>query len=434
MVDSAAFSIENRQKILEEATASEYDFVITQCGFKEVLFCLIASGLGFRCALFCEGDFATKLHSVVDTKYADKKSVLNIQQQFPHLILPDEFLHILPEKKRFAGLFSKSIKEKDLMRYESALNLSMNTSVFLEKEFKLNSNRLLMSMIKSAHKQGICILNHAMCEQGKDHQFIVSDALNLTLDSYAIGYKKHIHFDSEEEDPNTELHIYLNKKDLYLKRSLKFRVENKLVRLIRYQDYFHLICESGDTQVDFIKAVLNELSKLFNEDIYFDEDDIISSELVAIDNHTNLKNQLLHLEKYSKKYLDLSGSDFLERMHKIPSIDSHFEGRTEIQDLIEYADFKFDEAKQTGIHPISFKNLFYRFGSEIEQLTELAYEWRAKYGPGEKLWQNVQLWYLYNNEMICSMDDYYARINSINNASHSNLTIDEEIMNKCLFI
>jgi hypothetical protein len=236
------------------------------------------------------------------------------------------------------------------------------------------------------------------------------------------------------DEEKSSITICIEKKDLNLKRSLKFYVEGNLVRLIRHQDYFLLISDCDDVKSDFVTKVLHELSSLFVDGISFNEDDIISTQILSVNTNSNLKDELSNLESYCKLHLNVSGSEFVDRLHRFSIIDSHFEGRMEIQELIEFADFKFDEAKQTGIHPISFKNVFYRFGSETERLTELAYEWRSKYGPGEKLWQNVQLWYLYNHEMICSMDDYYARISSINKTNSSNLSIDEDVMNKCLFV
>ncbi|WP_421920928.1 hypothetical protein [Marinifilum sp.] len=434
MVDSSTFSIENRQKILEEATASKFDFVFSSCGFKEALFCLLASSLGFKCAMFCEEDFEIELDTVVDTKNAVLKPIINLRERFPHLILPDEYLHVQKEKNRFGRMFSNTITEKDLPRYESALQLAKDYSVVLESEFKINANRLLMSIIKSAFANGVSILNHVKCELENEIELIVSDRLNLISNSFSIRYHKLVGFASAERERRTVLYIYLDKNGIFLKRSLKFHVHNKLVRLIRYQDYFLLICESEDMNLDFIKTVLHELSSMFGDDVSFCEDDILSSKIVQVNSNSNLKDQLLALEKFCKLHLDLSGSQFVDRLNKFLIIDSNFEGRKEIQDLIEFADFKFDEAKQTGIEPISFKNVFYRFGSDTEQLTELAYEWRAKYGPGEKLWQNVQLWYLYQHEMICSIYDYYARIGTIDNANQSNLIIDEEVMNSCLFV
>lgn len=434
MVESSKFSIENRQKIFEEATANTFDFVFTNCGFNEVLFCLIASGLGYRCALFCDKDFSTQLHTVVDSKNAAAKTILSLRERFPHLILPDEFLHIRKETRGIARLFSSSIKKKDLQRYESLIDLPENSSVLLEKEFKINSNRLLISIIKSAFDAGICILNHAEYEKGEPNQLIIRDGLNLTKKSYSIRYNTHLHFEKKMDEEKSSITICIEKKDLNLKRSLKFYVEGNLVRLIRHQDYFLLISDCDDVKSDFVTKVLHELSSLFVDGISFNEDDIISTQILSVNTNSNLKDELSNLESYCKLHLNVSGSEFVDRLHRFSIIDSHFEGRMEIQELIEFADFKFDEAKQTGIHPISFKNVFYRFGSETERLTELAYEWRSKYGPGEKLWQNVQLWYLYNHEMICSMDDYYARISSINKTNSSNLSIDEDVMNKCLFV
>lgn len=435
MVNSSAFSTENRQKILEEATGNEYDFIFTKCGFKEALFTLIASGLGFKCAMFCENDFDIELHTVVNTKDVSIKTIQILRNSFPHLILPDEYLHIRKSKNRLSELFFNSIKDKDMPRYEPNIQLSSESSVRIDKEFKINSNRLLMSFIKSAVNNGVMILNYSSVATNNSNEIIVSDLLKPNNSGYALRYKHLLNFDNaEQDDEKEELYIRLNKKGLYLKRSFKFYVDNELVRLIRDQDYFLLICEHNNQTTNFIETVLHELSSLFKEDISFNLDDIISTDLISMKNSLNLKDQLVLIEKFVKQFLNLSTSDFTDRLHRLPVVDSNFEGRKEIQELIEFADFKFDEAKQTGIHPISFKNVFYRFGSETEILTELAYEWRGKYGPGEKLWQNVQLWYLYNNEMICNMNDYYARIHSGNNEFKSDLLIDEEVMNSCLFV
>lgn len=435
MVNSTAFSIENRQKILEEATGNEYDFVFTKCGFKEALFSLIASGLGFKCAMFCEKDFDIELHTVVNTKDASKKTIQILRNRFPHLILPDEYLHVRKSKNRLSELFSSSIKYKDLYRYESNIQVSSESSVSIDKEFKINSNRLLMSFIKSALNNGVTILNYTSVVTDNSNEIIVSDLLKPDKSGYALQCKQLLNFDNaEQNDSKEELYIRLNRKDLYLKRSFKFYVDNELIRLIRYQDYFLLICENNNQTTNFIETVLQELSSLFKENISFNLDDIISTDIISMKNSSNLKDQLVLTEKFVKQFLNLSASDFTDRLHRLPVVDSNFEGRKEIQELIEFADFKFDEAKQTGINPVSFKNVFYRFGSETEILTELAYEWRAKYGPGEKLWQNVQLWYLYNNEMICNMNDYYARIHSRNSDYKLDLLIDEEVMNSCLFV
>lgn len=92
--------------------------------------------------------------------------------------------------------------------------------------------------------------------------------------------------------------------------------------------------------------------------------------------------------------------------NKIKACGSSWENTPSFHELVEFADHKYDEAKQTGISPIDFKKLFYRYGTEIDKITEKAYEYRNELLDAELIWLKAELWYAVNFEMVTSISDF----------------------------
>ncbi len=79
----------------------------------------------------------------------------------------------------------------------------------------------------------------------------------------------------------------------------------------------------------------------------------------------------------------------------------------DINKLVELADHQFDLAKQTGINPETFKKLFYRYGTNMEILTEKAYEWMKQEENPEMLWTKVEIWYAVTHEMTATLSGFF---------------------------
>jgi len=77
--------------------------------------------------------------------------------------------------------------------------------------------------------------------------------------------------------------------------------------------------------------------------------------------------------------------------------------------LIEYADSKYDEAKQTGITTEKFKQLFYRYGMNLELITEKAYEFYNELKSSESAWLKAEVWYSVNYESVVKLSDFFIR-------------------------
>ncbi|MCF6367174.1 MAG: glycerol-3-phosphate dehydrogenase/oxidase [Bacteroidales bacterium] len=77
--------------------------------------------------------------------------------------------------------------------------------------------------------------------------------------------------------------------------------------------------------------------------------------------------------------------------------------------LIEYADMKYDEAKQTGISTSNFKTLFYRYGTNIDYVTNKAYDYYNECKDTKIAWLKAEIWYCVNFEAATSLADFFIR-------------------------
>ena len=427
MDTSLPYSVLKRDIIHKVAANTRFDFVIVSFGIKELIFSLLATCKGYKCAILTDKDFQESLHPIVNTSESNDPMVSAFRNQFPHLILPDEYLNVKRNTSKWKKILLGSVRDKDISKYESALNIEETDAVYIDKEFKISTNRLLLSLIKSAVKQGVVILNHVESEVKSNTEILLKDQLDINSESYLITCNSALSFSGiKETEEKMEIHFYLSKKGLFLKRSLKFTIGDVLVRMVRYQDYFLIICDSQPDNSLLVRKIIQEINRLVKWDNEFKEEDIISSKIIESESKDSLKNQLSNLADIVEENLSMSSSQLLKQIALITAVDANFEGKCEVQQLIEFGDYRFDEAKQTGVHPVPFKNMFYRFGSEIEELTEKAYELRAQFGPGNDLWVYVQFCYLYQNEMICTQEDYISRIRGGKPLMDSDLIASDE--------
>lgn len=77
--------------------------------------------------------------------------------------------------------------------------------------------------------------------------------------------------------------------------------------------------------------------------------------------------------------------------------------------LVEFADKKFDEAKQTGITVEAFKRLFYRYGTNVEIVTNKAFEFYNELKNTNDAWIKAEVWYAVNFEDVTNLADFFIR-------------------------
>jgi glycerol-3-phosphate dehydrogenase len=77
--------------------------------------------------------------------------------------------------------------------------------------------------------------------------------------------------------------------------------------------------------------------------------------------------------------------------------------------LTEYADMKYDEAKQTGITVKEFNKLFYRYGTNIDLLTNKAFDLYNETKDSKQAWIKAEVWYTVNYESAATISDFFIR-------------------------
>ena len=132
------------------------------------------------------------------------------------------------------------------------------------------------------------------------------------------------------------------------------------------------------------------------------------------------KNNSNKIGKCVTKNIKLSGGDF------------KFE--YSLRELVEYADKKYDEAKHGNISIEDFKKLFYRYGTNVEMVTNLAFGFYNEIKDWKLSWLKAELMYCIDNEMVTSLTDFFIRRTGmihfyINDIDKIKNTVADELQN-----
>jgi len=77
--------------------------------------------------------------------------------------------------------------------------------------------------------------------------------------------------------------------------------------------------------------------------------------------------------------------------------------------LMDFADMKYDLAKQTGISVEKFKRLFYRYGTNIDKITERAYKYYNEEKNTDLAWLKAEIEYSVEEELAYTLTDFFMR-------------------------
>ncbi|RLD52867.1 MAG: glycerol-3-phosphate dehydrogenase [Bacteroidetes bacterium] len=122
---------------------------------------------------------------------------------------------------------------------------------------------------------------------------------------------------------------------------------------------------------------------------------IMSKEVVKIVSKRLSESEEREFVKCQTKNLKLSGGEF-------PFYP-------DMSNLIAYADQKYDEIKQTGISVNDFKKLFYRYGMNIDKVSEKAFDYYSETRNTVFSWLKAELYYCVNDEAIVTLSDFFIR-------------------------
>ncbi len=107
------------------------------------------------------------------------------------------------------------------------------------------------------------------------------------------------------------------------------------------------------------------------------------------------KTENKEFEKCQTKNIRLSGGEF-------PFYPETYK-------MIEYADRKYDEVKQTRISVLNFKKLFYRYGMNIDFIIDKAYQYYNETKQPDYAWLKAEVRYSIDHEYTSSISDFFIR-------------------------
>ena len=86
-----------------------------------------------------------------------------------------------------------------------------------------------------------------------------------------------------------------------------------------------------------------------------------------------------------------------------------FDFRPDTHQLAAYVDARFKEACKTGISLPQFKQLFYRYGANLDILASKAGEFHDQSGNTHDAWLRAEVWYTIQYEMVTGLCDFFVR-------------------------
>jgi len=336
-------------------------------------------------------------------------------------------------------------------------------------EYKTDDSRLTIEVMKKAAEYGALAVNYTEVENFiyKEGKIVGVEALDKINDKKYSLYadevvsaagiwvdelrKKDNSFGGKRLHHTKGIHIVIPKSRFNLSHAIYFDVgDNRMVFAIPRFDVVYI----GTTDTNFkknldkpditkedVKYLLNAINKIAPtanlkiKDVesawsgirpLIHEDGKDPSELSRKDEIFYSDSGLLSIaggkltgyRVMAKKVVDIV-AERLEKKNeieykkcktkKIKLSGGEFNFPPEMHYLIEYADAKYDEVKETGISVADFKNLFYRYGKNIDLLIEKAYGNYMDKRKTKEVWVKAEVWYAIHYEMVTNLSDYFIR-------------------------
>ncbi len=364
----------------------------------------------------------------------------------------------------------RMLSRNDVINLEPLLESDKLKGGALYYEYKTDDARLTIEVMKKAVEKGAFAFNFAeVTEYLYDPSFKITGVkvADLLNDTEIEVYGKYvvnatgIWVDKmrQKDDSNAPkrlhitkgIHIVVPKTKLPLKHSIYFDVgDNRMVFAIPRFDVVYIGTtdtnydknyENPDiepTDVQYLINAVNNISPKAN----LTKDDVISAwsglrplihEEGKAPSELSRKDEIFYSDSglisiaggkltgyrlMAKKVVDIIrkrmkkdyGKELGECITKdIKLAGGEFDFNYSLIKLVEYADNKYDEAKQLGISVKDFKNLFYRYGKNIDFITNKAYEFYNEEKDIRKAWLKAEIRYVVDNEAVSGLSDFFVR-------------------------
>jgi len=438
-----------------EENKIEFDLIIYGSGLHASLLTLQAANKGLSVLLISQKDCAENLNNtplhLVDPIFNNKIS---------RFLFLDRLIKSLKKSFSFTFISSKT-DHYQTITFLSRLNLIIynliskekvvisnklnqkGLSHFTNRAYKFSYSRISIALIKMAIKKGAKIhsYSHILSIKYTDSQYYniqIADKINnqlLNLNSkcfLSFDLKNPIFKISENiTSKNSKQIFYFTypSNQIKLEKNVVFQIENHELQIIPWFDQVYFEFSNSETKKESLETIL----KFFNS--HFTDNQINKSNILAygtyqkfldVENSEKIQLVMIHENKqtefnyksvnhwfdYSNTIVNLiifhlkKGKKGISAIGKTVFSGNDLPGVDHPLRLMEYADEKYDQAKQILKSPVYFKKLFYRYGSDIEIITEKAYEYWNTTKNSDYSWLKAEIWFAIQYEFCRSAADF----------------------------
>ncbi len=363
----------------------------------------------------------------------------------------------------------KMLTKEETIEKEPLVDSPSLKSGALYYEYKTDDARLTVEVMKKAHEYGAICINYAEVEEflyendkvigvklndkinDKTHSIKAKYTVNATgawvdrmrdkdksLEGKRLHHTKGIHIVVPKTKFNLQHAIYFDVGDkrmifaiprfdiVYIgttDTTYKGNLENPEITKEDVQyliDAVNRIAPTANLKIEDVDSGWSGLRPLIHEDgkdpselsrkdeIFYSNSGLISIAGGKLTGYRMMSKKVVDIVR--KRYKD----DYNKSIGKCITKDiklagGEFEFEYSLGKLIEFADEKYDEAKQTGITVEDFKNLFYKYGKNIDLITEKAYDSYNQSKDTKNAWLKAEIDYSIQNEMSTNISDFFIR-------------------------
>ncbi len=364
----------------------------------------------------------------------------------------------------------KMMSVEEVVKTEPLLESDFLKGGAMYYEYKTDDSRLTIEIAKKAEEYGAKLFNYAEVEDFLyDENFKITGVKvkdNINKEQISVYGKYVVNATGVwvdkmrlKDNPKAPqrlhitkgIHIVVSKSKLPLKHSVYFDVgDNRMVFAIprfdvvyigttdtnydkNYEnpniekedvqyliDAFNNISPKANLKLEDVESAWSGIRPLIHEEgkspselsrkdeIFYSDSGLISIAGGKLTGYRLMAKKVVEIvKKRMKKDFNKEIGECITKDIKLSGGEFDFD--YSIIKLVEYADNKYDEAKQLGISVADFKKLFYRYGKNIDLVTNKAYEYYNENKDFHLSWLKAEVWYTVNYEAVTCLSDFFIR-------------------------
>jgi len=320
-------------------------------------------------------------------------------------------------KKIQSVVRKKLISKKDFKNYEKTLITKANITIKKEKSYKISYSRLCIDTIKTAKATKLDILSYTSIKELKTGKIIINSGKEIKADLIINTDFSLLEDELKNSVVTTENYIFtIPKFVLNIKNPLKI-IDKNTINIIPYFSEIFICSDNKKTDI-IIDKIKNNIGIEINKKLIIKEhivrkynSNILSRTKKIIhvfenDYHNN-KEKINYVLSEVLNLLSLETADYKEY-----KLSTSFNIQADKYNFIRMLEQGYLQVQETGVTPNEYTVLFYRYGNDLEKITEKAYDFYNDKETRKHAWLYAELWYSVNYEFVKTPDDFiYRRTN-----------------------